>query len=168
MASLPIAIINYFNHCSYNMRAALYRSFVTLVGVIFFTTPDGNKPIIWLNFPENCMKMKECGPRGVRIPDAPLDPSMDIQTMINISNACYCTLMYSIMFTHIKTHCTFFAFEKMKFNVFVTHTHTHTHTHTTHTHIHTHTHHTHTHTHILIVSLNILVYIKMYVLSKIS
>ena len=35
-------------------------------------------------FPENCMNMKEFGPRGGRVPGAPLDPPMHIHLLLNI------------------------------------------------------------------------------------
>ena len=34
--------------------------------------PSGGHHTIFLNFPKNCMKLKEFGPRGVRIPRVPL------------------------------------------------------------------------------------------------
>ena len=38
--------------------------------------PTHKIAIIFQIFAENCMKMKEFGPRGARVPGAPLDPPM--------------------------------------------------------------------------------------------
>ena len=38
----------------------------------------GRQFIICHNFPENCMNMKEIGPRGGVVPGAPFDPPMNL------------------------------------------------------------------------------------------
>ena len=61
-------------------------------------TPTPKIAIIFQIFAKNCMKMKEFGPRGARVPDAPLGSAnesdttfyevyiVDFQTVINLKN----------------------------------------------------------------------------------